>query len=376
MISVKNLCKRFGEHVVVDDLSFDLQEGEIVGFLGPNGAGKSTTMKMLTGFLSNTSGSVHIHGKTFSKSATELKSMIGYLPEGAPAYSDMTVYQFLHFIAQARNIKRNERENAVRLASHKLDLDLVLNKRIENLSKGFKRRVGLAQAIIHDPAILILDEPTDGLDPNQKHQVRQLIEGLSKDKIIIISTHILEEVSALCNRVIVIAHGKKKFDGTQKELIELSEYHNAVTIKLSYLTDISGLLELEGVADMKHYPETNRVTIFPEPGKQILTVVSAFIQSQYMPVDMIFPEQARLDEVFRHITSNDYEPIIKSQKTKEPEKQEQKTKEVEAVGQEGKAKQTDTRKTNAHEEHPQETKDKVSEVKNELFADDGRERKS
>lgn len=307
MISVSNLCKQFGGNTVVNNLSFELAQGDVLAFLGPNGAGKSTTMKMLTGFLPASSGVMTINDLDYNEpgQGIKIKQMIGYLPEGAPAYADMTVYQFLDFIAQARKIPKKIRKQAINKVCEQVELKSVLNKKVETLSKGFTRRVGLAQAIIHDPKILILDEPTDGLDPNQKHQVRQLIANLAKDKIVIISTHILEEVTAVCNRVIIIANGEKRFDDTPQILQQQSAYHNAVTIKLSYLADISGLLEVEGVADLKHDKASSRVTIFPEPGVSIIENVSAHIQRTQMPVDMIFPEKGRLDEVFRSITKSE-----------------------------------------------------------------------
>jgi ABC-2 type transport system ATP-binding protein len=308
MISVKNLSKAFKKHRAIDDLSFDIAAGEIVGFLGPNGAGKSTTMKMLTGFLQPTSGTININGFSYAKSTREAlkaKKEIGYLPEGAPAYSDMTVYQFLYFIAQIRQIPKSIRKQALANACKQLELEQVLDKKVETLSKGFKRRVGIAQAILHDPKILILDEPTDGLDPNQKHEVRQLIKNLSKDKIVIVSTHILEEVTAVCNRVIIIAQGKKRFDDTPLALKQTSPLYNAVMIKLSYMSDISGLLEIEGVADIKHDRQSNLVTVYAEPNHQILGQVSAHIQERFMPVDMVYLEEVKLDDVFREITTND-----------------------------------------------------------------------
>ncbi len=307
MISVTNLCKVFDHHRAVDDLSFEINEGDVVGFLGPNGAGKSTTMKMLTGFLLATSGTIEIDKRQYNRSSAEsiaIKQDIGYLPEGAPAYTDMTVYQFLYFIAKVRKIPRKDRVQAITRVVQQVALQAVVDKKIENLSKGFKRRVGIAQAIIHDPRILILDEPTDGLDPNQKHQVRQLIQNLAKDKIVIVSTHILEEVSAVCNRAIIIADGRKCFDDTPEALKKMSKYYNAVTLKLSYLSDVSGLLELEGVADMIHDKATSQVTIFAEPGQHILTRVTAHVQLQHMPVDMIYPREVNLDDVFREITAN------------------------------------------------------------------------
>lgn len=214
MIDIKGLGKSYGALLAVDNLSFQIGEGEVLGFLGPNGAGKSTTMKMLTGFLAPTRGSVAICGFDIESQAMEAKKIIGYLPEGAPCYGDMTVKSFLGFIAELRQIPLAQRQHAIDGVIEKIDLASVLNQDIDTLSKGFKRRVGLAQAILHDPKVLILDEPTDGLDPNQKHQVRQLIQNLAKDKIVIISTHILEEVSAVCTRAIIINRGKLVVDDT------------------------------------------------------------------------------------------------------------------------------------------------------------------
>ncbi|MGH8433112.1 MAG: ABC transporter ATP-binding protein, partial [Pseudomonas sp.] len=201
MIEIKNLTKRFAQRtaagkLAVDDLSFRVQEGEVLGFLGPNGAGKSTTMKMLTGFLTPTSGTASILGFDIQTQTLKAQRQIGYLPEGAPCYGDMTVKGFLEFIAEVRGFRGAAKQQKVATAVTQVELETVLNQSIDTLSKGFKRRVGLAQAILHDPKVLILDEPTDGLDPNQKHQVRGLIRNLAKDKIVIISTHILEEVTA------------------------------------------------------------------------------------------------------------------------------------------------------------------------------------
>jgi ABC-2 type transport system ATP-binding protein len=302
MISVKNLFKSFNGFQAVDDLSFDIIPGDVVGFLGPNGAGKSTTMKMLTGFLLPTSGDIYISDLSFEHCALEIKKKIGYLPEGAPAYGDMTPLQFLNFIAQIRGYKGADKSARIEKVVKQVELHGVLDKPIENLSKGFKRRVGLAQALIHDPEILILDEPTDGLDPNQKHQVRELIKNLSKDKIVIISTHILEEVTAVCNRVMIIAKGKLLFDDTPKALNKRSKYYGAVTLYLSYRSDTSELCELEGVSGMEEDLESGRITLFPKPGAEILHLVTAHVQRCKLPVDSLYVEQGRLDQVFRQIT--------------------------------------------------------------------------
>ena len=303
MISVKNLSKFYDHFKAVDNLSFDIAPGNIVGFLGPNGAGKSTTMKMLTGFLPPSEGEIFIKERSIDSDAKAIQRDIGYLPEGAPAYGDMTVWQFLHFIADVRRLKGAHRKERLYDVIHRVELGDVLNRPIDNLSKGFKRRVGLAQAILHDPDILILDEPTDGLDPNQKHHVRQLIEELSREKIVIISTHILEEVAAVCNRVMIIADGQLRFDDTPEVLRHRSRYCNAVSLRLSYAADISGLAELDGVDEMEIDRKTGVVTLFPEPGKHIFHAINEYVTQRRLPVDTLTLETGRLDEVFRDITT-------------------------------------------------------------------------
>ena len=303
MISVKNLSKFYDHFKAVDNLSFDISPGNIVGFLGPNGAGKSTTMKMLTGFLPPSEGEIFIKERSIDSDAKAIQRDIGYLPEGAPAYGDMTVWQFLHFIADVRRLKGAHRKERLYDVIHRVELSDVLNRPIDNLSKGFKRRVGLAQAILHDPDILILDEPTDGLDPNQKHHVRQLIEDLSREKIVIISTHILEEVAAVCNRVMIIADGQLRFDDTPEVLRHRSRYCNAVSLRLSYAADISGLAELDGVDEMEIDRKTGVVTLFPEPGKHIFHAINEYVTQRRLPVDTLTLETGRLDEVFRDITT-------------------------------------------------------------------------
>jgi ABC-2 type transport system ATP-binding protein len=218
MIEIRNLSKRYGALTAVNDISFNVNPGEVLGFLGPNGAGKSTTMKMITGFLAPSSGSISVCGHDVQDDPLAAKAVMGYLPEGAPSYGEMTVRSFLEFIADVRGLSSERRRARLDDVIGRLQLASVLEQMIETLSKGFKRRVGLAQALLHDPQVLILDEPTDGLDPNQKHQVRALINDMSKDKIIVISTHILEEVDAVCNRAIIIAGGKLLADATPKEL--------------------------------------------------------------------------------------------------------------------------------------------------------------
>ena len=217
-VEVKSLDKQFGHIHAVRDVSFSVKQGEVLGFLGPNGAGKSTTMKMITGFLEPTSGTVIVNGHDVTTDPIEVKSSIGYLPEGAPSYGEMSVLSFLRFIAEIRGFSGAEMEQRIEAVVEKINLQGVLGQSIETLSKGFKRRVGMAQTILHDPDVLIMDEPTDGLDPNQKHEVRSLIKEMAEKKAIIISTHILEEVDAICTRAIIIAAGQLLFDGTPAEL--------------------------------------------------------------------------------------------------------------------------------------------------------------
>lgn len=214
MIKIEHLSKQFGHLVAVEDISFSVNPGEVLGFLGPNGAGKSTTMKMITGFLAPSSGEIDVCGFNVNDQPIDVKKRIGYLPEGAPSYGEMTPLQYLEFIADIRELTGQKKIDRKKEVIALLHLDKVLNQTIETLSKGFKRRVGLAQAIIHDPEVLILDEPTDGLDPNQKHEVRELIKSIAPEKAIVISTHILEEVDAICTRAIIIADGKILVDDT------------------------------------------------------------------------------------------------------------------------------------------------------------------
>ena len=220
MLEVRQLTKRYGNHTVVDDLSFDCAAGEVLGFLGPNGAGKSTTMKMLTGFVAPSAGTATIGGHDIGTATIAAQRLVGYLPEGAPLYGEMTPRRFLDFIADVRGLEGERREARLATVVAQLHLEGVLDQSTETLSKGFRRRVGLAQAILHDPEVLILDEPTDGLDPNQKHEVRELIRSMSADKLVIISTHILEEVDAVCSRAMIIADGRLLVDDTPANLLE------------------------------------------------------------------------------------------------------------------------------------------------------------
>ncbi|MEQ8315630.1 MAG: ABC transporter ATP-binding protein [Gammaproteobacteria bacterium] len=304
MIKIDNLSKKFDQFVAVDNLSFTVKEGEVLGFLGPNGAGKSTTMKIITGFLAPSSGSASVDGFDISENPIEAKSLIGYLPEGAPCYGDMTTLEFLRFIAQVRGFHGEEIDQRVDHAIKEVALESVRHQTIETLSKGFKRRVGLAQAIMHDPKVLILDEPTDGLDPNQKHHVRELIRNLAKDKIVIISTHILEEVTAVCTRAIIIANGKIVADGTPAELEARSRYHHAVSVRLTGDYDLAAdLSATPGVASVeKAEDEELTYTILADEGQPIFSQVSEIAQQKNWPVSEFHVQRGQLEDVFRNVT--------------------------------------------------------------------------
>lgn len=302
MIELKQLTKRFAQHTVVDGLSFQVAPGEVLGFLGPNGAGKSTTMKMLTGFLAPTSGTASVFGADICRQTLQVQRLIGYLPEGAPCYGDMTVRGFLDFIAEVRGFRGAQKLQRVAAVLGQLELEPVQRQNIDTLSKGFKRRVGLAQAILHDPQVLILDEPTDGLDPNQKHQVRQLIKSLAQDKIVIISTHILEEVSAVCTRALVIAHGKLVADGTPFELESRSRYHQAVSLVSDTPLDLSALAELPGVIAIETNEREHSLTLLARPGTVIFPQVNELVRARGWAIKELDVERGRLDEVFRSLT--------------------------------------------------------------------------
>lgn len=304
MIEAKTLCKRYGVFTAVDDLSFEVAPGEVLGFLGPNGAGKSTTMKMLTGFLAPTSGSVQVMGHDIETDSLAARKVMGYLPEGAPSYGEMTVQQFLNFVARVRGLQGGDGQKAIGSAVERLNLDSVLAKPIETLSKGFRRRVGLAQAILHDPKVLILDEPTDGLDPNQKHEVRRLIQNMASDKIIVISTHILEEVEAVCNRAMIIAHGRLLADDTPAGLIARSQYHNAVTLVVENPEKAASMLSELPQSSQVEITD-GQLTVFPSKQPGLFQAVSRMVEEYQWQVSEIRLEAGRMDEVFRRITEQE-----------------------------------------------------------------------
>jgi ABC-2 type transport system ATP-binding protein len=308
LIETEGLSKNFGPIEAVRGISFSVGRGEVLGFLGPNGAGKSTTMKMLAGFLTPSAGRASICGHDVTSDGIAAKRAIGYLPEGAPAYPDMTPAGFLDFIARVRGYRGAEVAKRVAASVERVDLRGVLHQPIDTLSKGFKRRVGLAQALLHDPEVLILDEPTDGLDPNQKHQVRTLIEGMAGDKAIIISTHILEEVDAVCTRAMVIAKGRILADGTPGELEARSRFHNAVYVRgLDPLPEpvVAELQALPGVAGIEYPERSNDIGLYvmPQPEADLLAGVRALLARNGVLVAELRVERGRLDGVFRSLTT-------------------------------------------------------------------------
>ena len=305
MIEVSNLQKYFGYLPAVDGVSFSVEPGEILGFLGPNGAGKSTTMKMITGFITPTMGKISVCGCDIETDKLSAQRKMGYLPEGTPAYEEMTPRGFLGFIAEIRGYSKSERASRIGSVTETMGLESVLDQRIETLSKGFKRRVGLAQAIIHDPKVLVLDEPTDGLDPNQKYQVREMIRGLSRDKIVIISTHILEEVTAVCTRAVILASGKIVSDCTPRELEEKSRYHQAVTFIFKSPEDIPAVVtKIQNLELVKSVEENGlELLVVPEyKDGSLLPHISSLVRDEGWQLAGLFQEKGRLDEVFRSIT--------------------------------------------------------------------------
>jgi ABC-2 type transport system ATP-binding protein len=306
MIDVQGLTKEYGRLRAVDNLSFRVEPGQVLGFLGPNGAGKTTTMRIVAGFLPATSGRVLVCGNDIETESVAAKRRIGYLPEGAPSYPEMTPRSFLEFIAEARGMPAQKRRQRLDEVFALLHLERVLEQSIDTLSKGYRRRVGLAQAILHDPEVLILDEPTDGLDPNQKHEVRELIGRMARDKIIVISTHLLEEVEAVCDRAIIIAHGKILADDTPRGLEARSRFHNAVSVKLADGEHLAAarraINALSEVASTELDEKNQRLTAFPAPGKLPLAAINALAEKERWPLAELHLESGRLDEVFRSIT--------------------------------------------------------------------------
>ena len=309
MIVVDALSKQFGQFQAVEEISFEVQRGEVVGFLGPNGAGKSTTMKMLTCYLPPTSGNAEVNGFSINSQTLQVQEQIGYLPESAPSYNEMQVEEFLSFIGEIRGYTGSELRRRVGRVLELTSLQEARKQIIDTLSKGFRQRTCLAQALIHDPPVLILDEPTDGLDPNQKHEVRELIRRMSEERTILVSTHILEEVEAVCTRALIISEGRLVGLGTPDELLSQSIYRNAITLSVSgvnaemLLEDLNGLEQVYSVERLEDMPNgAITVRVFPKERESISSELEKFLKKKKMSIEQFFVERGRLDEVFRKLT--------------------------------------------------------------------------
>jgi ABC-2 type transport system ATP-binding protein len=303
MIETIALRKRYGRLIAVDGVSFKAEPGEVLGFLGPNGAGKSTTMKMIAGFLAPSEGSARVCGHDVRTDAMAARRALGYLPEGAPAYGEMTPRGLLNFIADLRGLRAGPRRQRLDFVTARLSLNSVLRQPIDTLSKGYKRRLGLAAAILHDPAALIMDEPTDGLDPNQKHEVRGLIAELAKQRTLLLSTHILEEVEAVCTRAIIIADGKILVDATPLALLARSRYHNAVSLRATDSIAARAALDgMPGVSGFEYDEREARLYVFAQGQAKLTEPVAERLRQRSVAFDGLRLEHGRLDEVFRRIT--------------------------------------------------------------------------
>jgi ABC-2 type transport system ATP-binding protein len=310
LVEARDLVKRFGDLTAVDDISFSVERGEVVGFLGPNGAGKSTAMKIISGFMEPTSGQAWIDGHNSHTDPIPARRRLGYLPEGAPAYADMTVGAFLEFIAAMHGMNKPQASSRLGELVDRIHLAGVWNQRIESLSKGFKRRVGIAQALVHDPDALILDEPTDGLDPIQKYEMRDLIRSIAPQKAIIISTHILEEVEAVCTRAIIIARGRMLADATPGELLEHGPGNGTLALALATADPQSAIDILSkhpGVGRVEIVQRVNGVTrlaIQTSKARPSTSELTSLLRQSNIAVTEFYMKRATLDDVFRQIASH------------------------------------------------------------------------
>ena len=308
MIEVVEISRNFGRFQAVSNVSFQVQKSEVLGFLGPNGAGKSTTMKMLTGYLQPSSGDALICGHSVTKQSLKARAKIGYLPESAPSYGEMQVEEFLRFAGKVRGLTGEKLNSQIEKVLEDTSLQTVRKQLIETLSKGYRQRTCLAQSLLHDPPVLLLDEPTDGLDPNQKYEVRKLISQLKEDRTILVSTHILEEVEAICTRAIILSEGKIVGDGTPEELLSKSVYHNAINLKISVKPDqnvqriLLGIPSVERVEIQSSNHQTLSFVILAKQGQPILEEVKERLDQQNVKIVEMYVEKGRLDEVFRQMT--------------------------------------------------------------------------
>lgn len=298
---VQHLTKIYGRQKAIDAISFAAATGEIVGFLGPNGAGKSTTMKIATGYLSPTSGSVQVGGLDITQQPLEVKKIIGYLPEHNPLYTDLFVHEYLQFVGQIYGLRGKLLKTRVSEMIELCGLTREQNKKIEALSKGYRQRVGLAQALLHDPKVLILDEPTTGLDPNQILEIRKVIRDISTNKTVVFSTHIMQEVQALCDRVVVINHGKIVADDTLVNLLSANNQQTTVLVEFEGEVTAEQLMRLTGVQRVEHL-EGAKFKLTAEKGIDIRPEVFRFAADRQLSLVGLKQEENSLENLFRELT--------------------------------------------------------------------------
>lgn len=308
MIQVSNLTKKYGKNVAVDNVSFTIEKGHIYGLLGPNGAGKSTTMNMITGYISSTSGTITIDGHDVVKEPEQARKLLGYLPELPPLYMDMTVYEYLKFVAQLKKIKRKERIEQVEKAIEQMKLEKVAGRLIANLSKGYRQRVGFAQALIGDPQILILDEPSVGLDPKQIIEMRELIEELGQNRTVILSSHIMQEISAVCDHILIISHGKLIASGTVDELVAMSEHGEKLEITIEgdkeFLEDLFSQIDcVESVKITEHSGVATANVVMNKGAKDIRKDVYIYFKDKNASILNMNLVKTTLEDIFLELTT-------------------------------------------------------------------------
>ncbi|MDF7823845.1 ATP-binding cassette domain-containing protein [Pontiellaceae bacterium B12227] len=304
MIKAVDLVKDFGHRRAVDGVAFEVEKGTVLGFLGPNGAGKTTTIRMVAGFLPPTEGCIHVKGINVASDPVAAQKSIGYMPETTPLYEDMTVSGFLRFLAEVRGFSGSERNSRVDRAIERCFLQPVRNQTIDTLSKGYRQRTCLAQTLLHDPDILLLDEPTEGLDPNQKQVVRDMIKEMASDRVVMLSTHVLEEVEAICTRAIIISAGKVVADDTPAALKARSSKYNAVTLAAEGTGILPALEKLPNIGKVQTL-ENGKIVALPKAGKSIAADILGAAQQHKWKVADIKVDEGRLDDVFRQITTTE-----------------------------------------------------------------------
>lgn len=305
MIKVEKISKSFGSIRAVEELSFEIKKGEIVGFLGPNGAGKTTTMRMLTGFTSADSGKITIKGKDIEDDTMEIQKKIGYLPESNPLYKDMQVSEFLNLTADLNGVKKEDKKKALDFVVSAVSIKDVFYRPISELSKGFKQRVGIAATLIHNPEIIIMDEPTEGLDPNQRKEIRALIKKLAKDHTIIISTHIMQEASAVCDRMLIINKGKLVANGTTEELSLSAKNERLLTLEVEGKNIEEELRKISTVKELKNVTTEGKITklaVITEKETRIQPEISKVASKYGWVIWKLIEKEQNLEDIFQDLT--------------------------------------------------------------------------